>query len=85
MLHDTELLEIWKMPFSMSSKAMGFRVSFGCKISNSKAEGWLILLTTGSTMGNKCLKDKFPSEGTCHWGLWGCKIHWDKTSCCLQT
>lgn len=67
------------MPFSMSSKAMGFSVSFGCKTSNSKAEDDAhSLLTTGSTVENKWLKDKSPSEGTCHWGLRGCKIHWDK-------
>jgi hypothetical protein len=55
------------MPFSMSSRAMGFSVSFGYKTSNSKAEDDArSLLTTGSTVENKWLKDKSPSEGTCH-------------------
>lgn len=49
----------------MSSKAMGF-IEFLSDVRYQILKQRADLLSTGSTVENKCLKDKSPLEGTCH-------------------
>lgn len=66
------------MPFSMSSKAMGFIKFLSDVRYQILKQREDLFANHRQHCGKQVLKDKLSSERTCHWGLWGSKIHWDK-------